>query len=88
MELTYEEKRIVMEYRAVKERAEKHERDTLHLLDVASRFKQWMTEKGAGATYSTFCNDFEYEAREGEDRPKLYENALEIISTARELTRN
>jgi len=87
MELTDEEKRIVMEHRKVKEQAKKHERDIRNLLYTAFRFRFWLDDNGAGATYSTFCNDFGYEAKEGEDRPKLYEDTLTIIGLARELTR-
>lgn len=87
MELTDEEKKIVMEHRRSMARAWRNERDAMHLLDTASRFRQWLEENGAGATFSTFCDNFGYESREGEDRARLYNNVMSIIGAARELTR-
>lgn len=87
MELTDEEKRVILERRKAKEQAEKRELDTRHLLNTAFRFLYWLDENGAGATFSTFCDDFEYEAKEGEDRSRLYKNVMEVIGVARGLTR-
>lgn len=53
----------------------------LHVLTVALNFATWMVENGAGPTYSTFCDDFGYQAQPGEDRPALYRKVEEVLSS-------
>ena len=54
----------------------------LYVLTVATRYALWMKEEGAGDTYSTFCDDFGYQAQKGEDRPSLYAKVQAVIRAA------
>jgi len=60
---------------------------TATLLNVAAAFYAWMQETGSGVTYSTFCDDFGYEAPEGVDRPSLFRQVQSLLETAKEITR-
>ena len=73
-------KRLEMALEAAKRR-EVRER-TLHVLDVAMRYATWMDETGIGDTYSTFCDDFGYEAVDGEDRTQLHRRVIAVIMEA------
>lgn len=78
MELTPREREIIPEHRrSTREIAEK---ESAKLIGVAHRFSQWLMETGAGATYSTFCNDFGYQADASEDRSRTYK----LVETIRE----
>lgn len=65
MELTNEERQAVYNLRHEKERAMRPALE--HLLNVAARYTAWLNKNGAGSTYSTFCDDFGYEAVDNED---------------------
>ena len=54
----------------------------LHVLTVAQSYGKWLIDEGAGSTYSTFCDDFGYQAQPGEDRPSLYRKILTIFDAA------
>jgi hypothetical protein len=54
----------------------------LYVLAVALRYALWMAEEGIGDTYSTFCDDFGYQAKEGENRPALYAKVQAVIRAA------
>ncbi len=90
MELTEDEVRIILEHRKAKAIAARQERDTLHLLDVALNFARWMSETRSGSSYSTFCNDYGYEAitdESGEEnRATTHRRVLTIIDKAKELS--
>ena len=83
MDLTDEEVKIIEQFRQSKKSQPDHQKRTLHLLQRAASFERWMQETGAGATYSAFCDDYGYQ---GEDRPVLYEQVLQVIAKARKLT--
>ncbi len=55
--------------------------DVVRLLGLAARFEAWKMEHGAGATYSTFCDDFGYDAQDGENRHTTYGKVQEIIES-------
>jgi hypothetical protein len=52
----------------------------LHLLTVTLNYATWLRDNGAGTTYSTFCDDFGYQPKSGEDRPALYRRVEEVLS--------
>ena len=54
----------------------------LHVLDTANRYARWLVENGAGSSYSTFCDGFGYQAKEGEDRPWLFSEIDDVITEA------
>lgn len=81
MSLSPEEKEIILKHRAKIEEKRSH----VHLLRVTHDFANWLHVNQAGATYSIFCDDFGYAGRVGEDRPKLYDDVLTLIKTARSL---
>ncbi len=83
MELTEHEAVIIEEHRNEALEKIRLQRLRLKILQVAAEFEAWMQENGAGATYSTFCDDFHYPAVEGEDRSYIYESALVVIELAR-----
>lgn len=82
MQLTERESAIIEEHRKRAVEKIRQQRLQLKLLKIAADFEEWKQENGAGATYSTFCNDFGYEASEGEDRPRIYESAVSLIELA------
>lgn len=57
-------------------------RMTAHTLKVAGDFAAWMSTEGAGPTYTTFCDDFGYQPKPGEDRPALYKRVTQVLSAA------
>ncbi len=82
MEVTPDERDMILAYRRNVEA--QRQKVAVHLLEVAFRFECWCMENGAGATYSTFTDDFGYPPQEGEDRPALYEKIRAIIAFAHE----
>lgn len=69
--------------REEKEAAAYRDMLALKVLRTAYKFESWMQDTGAGASYSTFCDDFGYEGVEGESRPAVYKRVLEIIRLAK-----
>lgn len=82
MELSEEERCLFLQHR--RKIDDELKPKAAHLLDVSARYLSWLIENGAGSTYSTFCNDFGYEPADGEDRPVLYEEVLNLISLAKD----
>lgn len=80
MDLTQEEAEIIQAHR--RQRLEAKKQQSVHLLRVAADYARWLQEEGAGSTYSTFCDDFGYEAVEGEDRPQLYSQVTGLVACA------
>ena len=58
----------------------------LELLTLATSYLNWLRTNGMGDTYSTFRDDFGYEAKDGEDRPATHQDAMSTIRHAYELT--
>lgn len=85
MELSEEEKKRILTWRKMNDLALKRKEDRLHRLKTAAEFEQWMQNNRVGGAYSAFCDDFGYQAREGEDRSLLYRWVLSIISAARNI---
>jgi len=84
MELTEDERRVIENIRAARERKLLTRETARELLRVAADFWRWMAEEGAGPTYSTFCDEYGYEAPEwlAVKRNVLYELALDLIDKA------
>ncbi len=82
IKLTDQEEKIILKLREDAAREKRDRELFLRRIRAAADFAEWMNEEGAGATYSTFCDDFGYEAIEGEDRPRTYQIVLEIIKLA------
>lgn len=53
-----------------------------HVVATAYNYASWMINNGIGSTYSTFCDDFGYQAQPGEDRPMLYKKIEKILDFA------
>lgn len=84
IEVTEEEYRAIINLRS--KRDKDHQGKALNLLRLATSYLQWLSENGMGDTYTTFCDDFGYEASEGEDRPATHQDVMSIIRHAYELT--
>ena len=85
MELSEEERCLILQHR--RKIDDELKPKAAHLLEVSERYLSWLIENGAGSTYSTFCNDFDYVPVDGEDRSALYEKVLNVISFAKDLCR-
>lgn len=84
IEVTEEEYKAIMEMRSKRE--EGRQTRALNLLFLATSYLRWLRDNGMGDTYSTFCDDFKYEASEGEDRPATHQDVMSTIRHAYELT--
>lgn len=65
---------------------QEHQTRALKLLVLATRYLQWLSDNGMGDTYSTFCDDFGYEASEDEDRPSTHADAMSTIRHVYQIT--
>lgn len=88
LELTEWEEQIILKLRKEAEQEQRQREMSTKLLRVSSEFDNWLRENGAGATYSTFCDDFGYEAVKGEDRPCVYKFVMELIELSRNLSKS
>lgn len=79
MELTPEEAEIIEEKRQQEAAKKKAKSDRLGLLRLSYEWEAWLQENGAGATYSTFCDDFGYS---GNNRTATYRMVEELRQTA------
>jgi hypothetical protein len=82
IDLTPEEIEIIKEYRQREEAKKLAKLYRLEVFRVAYEFEQWLQDNGAGSTYSTFCDDFDYKGKY--DRSKLYHD----IDALRQFTNN
>lgn len=62
-----EEIALIQAYRAKQDQNRQWKLCFLHLLDVAHDYQAWLWEEGEGSTFSTFCDDFDYFGRYGDD---------------------
>lgn len=83
IKLTPDEERLILQHRAIEEQDRKDRALALRRLKVAFDFAQWMEIEGCGSSYSTFCDDFGYEATEDENRSRTYEIVTDIIKLAK-----
>ena len=84
MELTEHEKNTVLRMRKAQAERKQRKEAALHILKTAYLFERWMQENGVGPSYSTFCDDFGYEAGEDEHRPTTYKRvmlSIELVYT-------
>lgn len=82
-QLTPEEAAAVDAIRAQKAAEEAKYRLAQHILDTAASYYRWLTENGRGSTFSTFCNEYEYEPLDPEmSRKPIYDAALRLIKSA------
>ena len=84
VEVTQEEYDAIMKLRSQKQSA--HQAKAINLLILTVSYIQWLRREGMGDTYSTFCDDFRYEPKQGEDRPTAHKNVMSVIRHAYELT--
>jgi hypothetical protein len=85
MILTDEETRLVLEYRKEQAAIAMRKQMTGRLLRIAANYYDWLQQQDAGDTYTTFCNDFGYEARCGESRPEIHGGVAALIRTSKAL---
>lgn len=83
LKLTGVEIKAILAMRQKEEGAKRKRSRTLELLETATRFEAFLQGEGMGATYSTFCDDFGYEAGKGERRNTTYESVMSIIAFAK-----
>lgn len=83
IEITEQEEQLILQLRRAEQEETRRRNSALKVLKTAYEFEAWMQQEGAGPTYSTFCEDFGYEAIEGEHRPSIYERVLEVIKLAK-----
>lgn len=79
-DLTEEEIAMIKDSRKKKERDAAILSLSLEILRVAHEFNVWLVENGAGATFSTFCDDYGYQ---GENRSEVYTFAVNARTAAR-----
>lgn len=84
IEVTKEEYEAIAEMRSKQD--DERQTKALNLLFLATSYLRWLHDNGAGDTYSTFCDDFGYEASEGENRSATHEDVMSTIRHAYELT--
>lgn len=82
MELTEEERNVILKMRHEKEQQEREKALSLKYLKVAAEYLEFLQSKRAGSTFSTFCNDFGYCADTDEDRSKTYSIVLNLIENS------
>lgn len=51
----------------------------LNRLNGLLKFAEWLEESGAGGSYSDFCDDFGYQAIDGEDRMESYHWIIQTL---------
>lgn len=83
LKLTADESKLILETREKKAQEIAKKMLVFRYLQTAWEYALWLDENGAGSTYSTFCDDFEYEGAPGEDRPNTYKMVLDLIEIAR-----
>jgi hypothetical protein len=88
MDLSEEEVKIISQLRKKKAQEEAEKKRFLRLLETAFEFAKWMQENGVGASYSTFCDEFEYvDFTLLEHRTETYKHVMALINTARNFVR-
>jgi hypothetical protein len=56
-----------------------------HLLDTAASYYLWLRANGAGSTFSTFCDDYDYQPPSAEmSRKPIYDAVARLVADARE----
>lgn len=76
MELTDEEKQLILQRRAQKRKEEEDRQFQHNALKVASMWLDWSARDGSGLTFSTFVNDFGYEEPDGKEMFSAVERIL------------
>ena len=83
--LTAEEAAAVDAIRAHHAAVDAERQMAQHLLDTAAAYLRWLRANGRGTTFSTFCNEYEYQPLCPEmSRKPIYDAICELITTARE----
>jgi len=84
-QLTAEEAAAVVAIRARHAVEDAERQMAQHLLDTAAAYLRWLRANGRGTTFSTFCNEYEYQPLCPEmSRKPIYDAICELITTARE----
>jgi hypothetical protein len=74
-QLTAEEAAAVDALRAQKATEEAQRQMTQHLLDTATSYCCWLRANGLGSTFSTFCDEYDYQ-------PLVQEHSLKPVYDA------
>jgi hypothetical protein len=78
LELTEEEEQLVLKKRKGEAQKKQARELALCCIRTAHKYALWLEENGAGDTYSTFCDEFGYEAGLGEARSETWHTIHDI----------
>ena len=78
LELTEEEEQLILKKREEETLKKQAREKALRLIRTAHGYAVWLEENGAGDTYSTFCDEFGYEAGLGESRIETWHTINDI----------
>lgn len=83
--VTAEEKAVIDKLRQEKAQKKRAADLATEFLTTAADYHKWLTHTGNGDSYSTFCNDFEYERKEhlGASRDVIHTHVMNLIVDAR-----
>lgn len=79
MKLTSEEIALIEHHRSERARIDTAQTFQRKAIATAHAFSEWAEQDGAGLTFSTFVNAFNYE---GEDLRKMYDAVSRILDAA------
>lgn len=85
MELTDQEKQIIIAHRKKLEERELRKRYAVFCLETAYKYEKWLQENGFGSTYSTFCDDFGFAGWGDISRNSTFEKVEKIRELLYEL---
>lgn len=78
MKLTKEEEQLILKSREEKALKKQAKELALRRIRTAHGYAIWLENNGAGDTYSTFCDEFGYEATLGENRCETWHTIHKI----------
>jgi hypothetical protein len=76
MELTEEERQLILQRRSLKRKEEEDRLFQQNALKVASMWIDWSARDGSGLTFSTFVNEFGYDGQDGKEMFSAVERIL------------
>lgn len=83
MELTTEEIALINDHRRHKAEAIARDKQTLHLLQTAASFLQWLQDNGRGPSFTTFLDEYGYQGDSGRWSPgDFYRRIIDLIDLA------
>lgn len=88
-QLTPEEAAAVEAIRAHSARESMRNFMAQHILDTAADYYRWMRADGYGSTFSTFCDDYDYQPPDPEmSRKPIYDVVVRLIASAHTAAEN